>query len=78
VHDPHPGRPSSKAKRAVLATTLPIMAAGILLPMGPLAEYFKLQPLPLSFFPWLVAILSGYVVLTSVMKRIYIRRFGWQ
>jgi len=68
----------SRAAPALLATTLLIMAAGIFLPMGPLAEYFKLQPLPLSFFPWLVAILSGYVVLTSVMKRIYIRRFGWQ
>jgi Mg2+-importing ATPase len=68
----------SRAAPALVATTLLIMAAGIFLPMGPLAEYFKLQPLPLSFFPWLLAILSGYVILTSVVKRIYIRRFGWQ
>lgn len=56
--------------------TLAIMAAGVMLPMGPLAEYFKL--LPLAYFPWLAAMLLGYCVLTTVMKRCYIRHFGWQ
>ena len=51
---------------------------GVLLPMGPLADYFKLQALPLGYFPWLVATLVGYAVLTTLMKRFYIRRFGWQ
>ncbi|SEB24817.1 magnesium-translocating P-type ATPase [Variovorax sp. YR216] len=68
----------SRAAPALLATTVVIMAIGIFLPMGPLAEYFKLQPLPPAFFPWLVAILAGYAGLTSVMKRFYIRHFGWQ
>jgi Mg2+-importing ATPase len=27
---------------------------------------------------WLAAILLGYFVLTTAMKRYYIRRFGWQ
>jgi Mg2+-importing ATPase len=68
----------STAAPALLLTTLAIMAAGIFLPMGPLADYFKLQALPPGYFPWLVAILLGYCVLTTVMKRFYIRRFGWQ
>ena len=51
---------------------------GVFLPMGPLAHYFKLQALPLAYFPWMVAILLGYVLLTTAMKRFYIRRFGWQ
>ena len=34
--------------------------------------------LPLAYFAWLAAILIGYSVLTTVMKRFYIRRFGWQ
>jgi Mg2+-importing ATPase len=58
--------------------TLAIMTVGIFLPMGPLAEYFKLVPLPPAYFAWLAAILLGYCVLTTVMKRFYIRRFGWQ
>jgi Mg2+-importing ATPase len=34
--------------------------------------------LPLAYFGWLAAILVGYCALTTVMKRLYIRRFGWQ
>ena len=54
------------------------MALGIFLPMGPLADYCKLQALPLPFLGWLVAILLGYATLLTVLKRVYIRRFGWQ
>jgi Mg2+-importing ATPase len=45
--------------------------------MGPLAGYFKLQPLPLTFFPVLLGIVLGYMVLTQMMKGFYIRHFGW-
>ena len=68
----------SRAATPLIIMTVLIMAAGIYLIMGPLAEYFKLQALPLSYFPYLIAILVGYLVLTTVMKRIYIRKFGWQ
>jgi Mg2+-importing ATPase len=68
----------SRAAWPLIAMTLIVMAVGIALPMGPLAEYFKLQPLPPAFFPWLVAILLGYAALTTAMKRFYIRRYGWQ
>jgi Mg2+-importing ATPase len=68
----------SRAAWPLSAATLAIMAVGIFLPMGPLAHYFKLQALPLAYFPWMAAILLGYVLLTTAMKRFYIRRFGWQ
>ena len=68
----------SRASAVLLATTGAIMAAGIFLPMGPLAPYFKLQALPLAYFPILAAILVGYVTLTQAMKGFYSRRFGWQ
>ena len=68
----------SRAAAPLMVMTLAIMAAGIFLPMGPWAEYFKLQALPLAYFPWLAGILMGYCVLTTVMKRYYIRRFGWE
>ena len=54
------------------------MAVGLWLPMGPLAEAFRLQAaLPLAYFAWLAGILLAYCVLTTVMKRVYIRRYGW-
>jgi P-type Mg2+ transporter len=68
----------SHAAAPLTAMTLAIMALGIFLPMGPLAEYFKLQALPLPYFAWLAGILAGYCVLTTLMKRYYIRRFGWE
>ena len=68
----------SRAAWPLLAMTLLIMAAGIFLPMGPLASYFKLEALPLAYFGWLAGILLSYALLTTLMKRYYIRRFGWQ
>ncbi|WP_025915620.1 magnesium-translocating P-type ATPase [Herminiimonas sp. CN] len=68
----------SRAAWPLLAMTLLIGSIGIFLPMGPLAHYFKLQALPLSYFPWLIAILLCYVGLTQAMKGIYARRYGWQ
>ena len=41
-------------------------------------SYLQLQALPLSYFPWLVAILAGYMVLTQMVKGFYARRYGWQ
>ena len=68
----------SRPALPLLAMSLLIMAIGVWLPMGPLASYFKLQALPAAYFPWLGAILLGYCVLTTLMKRLYIRRYGWQ
>ena len=67
----------SRASWQLMGMTLLIMAIGVYLPMGPLADYFKLQPLPLSYFGWLAGIIFAYVLLTAAMKRYYIRRFGW-
>ncbi|WP_436799243.1 hypothetical protein, partial [Shigella flexneri] len=36
------------------------------------------RALPLSYFPWLVAILAGYMTLTQLVKGFYSRRYGWQ
>jgi Mg2+-importing ATPase len=67
----------SRAAAPLLVMTLLIAAAGVFLPMGPLAPYFKLQALPPLYFVWLVGLLCGYAVLTQVMKTWYGRRFGW-
>jgi len=58
--------------------TLIIMCIGIILPMSSAAHYFKLQALPLTYFPWLIVILIGYAALIQVMKSWYSKRYGWQ
>jgi len=68
----------SKPGVPLLVTTCLIMAIGILIPMGPLAHYFKMQALPLGYFPILAALLLGYMVLTQQMKDYYAKRYGWQ
>ena len=68
----------SRASIPLIVTTALIMAIGLWLPVGPMASDFKLQALPPNFFVWLIGILIGYSLLTTLMKRVYIRRFGWQ
>jgi Mg2+-importing ATPase len=68
----------SRAAWPLMGMTLLIMGIGIILPLSPLAGYFKLQALPLDYFPWLLAILIAYGALTQLMKTWYTRRYGWQ
>jgi Mg2+-importing ATPase len=68
----------SRASAPLLAMTGAVMVLGLWLPMGPLASYFKLQPLPPGYFGWLAAILFGYFVVTTLMKRYYVKHYGWQ
>nr|WP_230472990.1 magnesium-translocating P-type ATPase [Enterobacillus tribolii] len=66
----------SAAALPVMLTTGLIMALGIYIPFSPLGHWVGLQPLPWEYFPWLIATLLSYCVLTQLMKRVYIRRFG--
>ncbi len=65
----------SWAAPPVLLMTALACAAGIYLPFSPIGASIGMQPLPLSFFPWLVATLVAYCGLTQVLKTLYIRRF---
>lgn len=68
----------SRPGAALVGMTIAIMVAGVLIPMGPVAHYFKLEPLPGSYFLALTGILLGYMLLTQLMKTYYARHFGWQ
>lgn len=65
----------SRATWPVTGLTLLIMAIGIILPFTPVGSMIGLTLLPLSYFPWLIAILASYCVLTQFIKNLYIRRF---
>lgn len=68
----------SCAATPLVVMTMIISAIGIFLPMGPLAHYFKLEALPLTYFLYLPCILLAYMCVTQWIKGIYIRRYGWQ
>ncbi|NLU17642.1 MAG: magnesium-translocating P-type ATPase [Serratia liquefaciens] len=58
--------------------TLLVIVTGIGLTFSPLAGFLQLQALPPGYFPWLVLILTGYMVLTQCVKGWFVRRYGWQ
>lgn len=66
----------SRASLPVMLLTGAIMAFGITFPFTSLGASIGLQPLPMSYFPWLVATLLSYCVLTQIVKTWYIRKFG--
>jgi Mg2+-importing ATPase len=65
----------SWATAPVLALTTLIMVIGLLLPFSPFAAALKMESLPWQYFPWLIAILCSYCLLTQLVKTWFIRRF---
>jgi Mg2+-importing ATPase len=68
----------SIAGTPLIVMTVAVIATGMFLVMGPPAPLFKFAALPLEYFAWAAMIILGYVALTQVVKRVYIRRYGWQ
>ncbi len=68
----------SWATAPVIALTSLIMLVGIAIPFVPfLADAFQMQPLPFSYFPFLLLILISYCLLTQLVKVWFIRKFGY-
>lgn len=65
----------SRASWSVTGLTLLIMVLGIIIPFTSFGKSIGLEPLPLSYFPWLIGILLSYCVLTQAIKNWYIRKF---
>ena len=66
----------STASAPLLVLTLLVMAVGVAIPFTPVGEAVGLVPLPLAYFPWLAGTLLCYCLLTQLVKRWYIRKFG--
>ncbi|NMA04663.1 MAG: magnesium-translocating P-type ATPase, partial [Clostridiales bacterium] len=66
----------SRATNPVLFLTGVIMIVGIFIPFSAFGAAAGLQPLPLSYFPWLIGILLAYSWSIQVAKNMYIRKFG--
>ncbi|EUJ41171.1 magnesium-translocating P-type ATPase [Brochothrix campestris] len=66
----------SNAARIVTCVTAIGILMGTVLPYTAVGTTLGMSALPLSYFAWLAAIILAYLALVSVMKGVYIRRFG--
>lgn len=66
---------SRAAWQLTLLTSLGI-AAGTLIPFTFLGRGLDMGVLPAAYFPWLAGLILGYMLLTTVVKHAYMRRYG--
>jgi Mg2+-importing ATPase len=66
----------SRASKALIFTSLAIVAVGAWLPYSPLAGALGFVPLPPLYWLLLLGMLICYVLLTQVVKTWFVRRFG--
>jgi Mg2+-importing ATPase len=66
----------SRASPELLATTLLITGIGAALPFTAVGDALGLKPLPLLYWPFLVATLLSYVALAHLVKSRLVRRYG--
>lgn len=66
----------SRASLSVTLFTSIGIAVGTILPYTPLGASLGMAALPLYYFSWLGLIIASYMLLVTVIKKIYIRRHG--
>ena len=59
----------SRPSKLLATTTAAVVVAGIALPYSPLAPMFQFVPPPLAFYPFLVAVVAGYLLTVEFVKR---------
>jgi len=66
----------SRASSTMTLTTLLIMLIAAGLPYSPLARIFGLVPLPAIYWLWILCFLTGYAVLTHIIKTWFFKKYG--
>ncbi|HET7458296.1 MAG TPA: magnesium-translocating P-type ATPase [Gemmatimonadaceae bacterium] len=64
----------SRPSAALMATVLAVVAAGLLLPITPIAAPLGLVPLPAVFYAYLFLVTAAYLGTTELVKRPLMRR----
>lgn len=67
----------SRASWPLIFMTSLVILIGLYVPFSGYGKSIGLEPLPMSYFPWLVGILVTYCVLTQFVKTWFARRFGY-
>ncbi|MCL2512587.1 MAG: magnesium-translocating P-type ATPase [Oscillospiraceae bacterium] len=66
----------SRASWQLTLLTSAGIAVGTVLPFTFAGRMLKMAHLPLVYFPYLIATIACYMVLTTLLKKIFIRRYG--
>ena len=67
----------SRASWPLTLMTLFVIGIGIWLPFSPLADSLGFVALPPVFWAYILLFVAIYFVLTQLVKRWFIRRYGW-
>lgn len=65
------------ASLPMLLTTVSVMIIGVFLTFSPLASFLGFVRLPPLYWPILIAMLFGYIVLTQLVKTWYAKKYGY-
>ncbi|MEG0794097.1 MAG: magnesium-translocating P-type ATPase [Anaerovoracaceae bacterium] len=66
----------SRASLPVLCITTIAITIGTIIPYTPFGRGLEMFPLPVSYFPWLIGMILCYMALATVMKKVYIKKYG--
>jgi P-type Mg2+ transporter len=66
----------SRASWLLIAASVAVVALGIGLTFSPVAGALGFAPLPLAYWPYLIAMLIGYAILTQIVKAWFFKKFG--
>jgi len=66
----------SRASLPVIILTLTGSLVVTLLPFTPVASALGLTALPAFYFPWLALIILGYMLTATLVKKIYVKKYG--
>ncbi|MEG2441406.1 MAG: magnesium-translocating P-type ATPase [Acetivibrio sp.] len=66
----------SRASLPVLSITTIAIAIGTVIPYTAFGAGLGMSPLPVFYFPWLIGMILGYMVLATIMKKLYIKKYG--
>ena len=66
----------SRASGPVMWSTFLAVGALTVLPFLPFGAGFELTALPAVYFPWLALIVAAYMAAMTIVKKLYIRKYG--
>ena len=66
----------SRAALPVLTLTTIAILVGTIIPYTDFGKILGMAPMPAVYFLWLAAMIFAYMILVTMLKKIYIRRYG--
>ncbi|MFT8888307.1 MAG: magnesium-translocating P-type ATPase [Ethanoligenens sp.] len=66
----------SRASLPVLLSTCAAIVAGTIVPYTPFGMVLGMSALPTAYFPWLIVMILGYMLLATLIKTMYQKRYG--